>query len=344
MGAAPLPPFSIDDPLSHETEFSSLVGVDDLIEDGVRFFLHKTVLSLPGVPEKPLLITGAQGVGKTSLAWEIAKKLESDKKTMFRPVYIDCQQQPPGTLSGIKEQFRKWVAEAKKNGPSLLILDGIDAFIRVEQEQADNTAVRAVAQYFASSLLDLGSLDIYVIATAIGLTEMHPLMQAKHVFGRTLTIKPLDTHKRRQILADLHERRSQYLVKAIKGEKTKRWAIDIDFVNIANSSEGYSPADLQDLVDLAFQQGVMRFTDASSTDSMTHAKDDMPQIDIQDYHAALKQFKPRSLQNVNLAKSGVEWKDIGGLSETRRLLRETLEWPTKYGAIFAKCPLRLRSG
>ncbi|CCO29321.1 Peroxisome biosynthesis protein PAS1 AltName: Full=Peroxin-1 [Rhizoctonia solani AG-1 IB] len=28
----------------------------------------------------------------------------------------------------------------------------------------------------------------------------------------------------------------------------------------------------------------------------------------------------------------------------RRVLRETLEWPTKYGAIFAKCPLRLRSG
>jgi len=35
---------------------------------------------------------------------------------------------------------------------------------------------------------------------------------------------------------------------------------------------------------------------------------------------------------------------ITGLYETRRVLRETLEWPTKYGAIFAKCPLRLRSG
>src|ERR1700761_8451001 len=33
-----------------------------------------------------------------------------------------------------------------------------------------------------------------------------------------------------------------------------------------------------------------------------------------------------------------------GLQETRRILRETLEWPTKYAAIFAKCPLRLRSG
>ena len=33
-----------------------------------------------------------------------------------------------------------------------------------------------------------------------------------------------------------------------------------------------------------------------------------------------------------------------GLAETRRVLRETLEWPTKYAAIFAQSPLRLRSG
>ena len=33
-----------------------------------------------------------------------------------------------------------------------------------------------------------------------------------------------------------------------------------------------------------------------------------------------------------------------GLHETRRVLRETLEWPTKYAPIFAQSPLRLRSG
>ena len=33
-----------------------------------------------------------------------------------------------------------------------------------------------------------------------------------------------------------------------------------------------------------------------------------------------------------------------GLRETKQVLRETLEWPTKYGPIFAQSPLRLRSG
>ena len=35
---------------------------------------------------------------------------------------------------------------------------------------------------------------------------------------------------------------------------------------------------------------------------------------------------------------------LEGLCETRRVLRETLEWPSKYGPIFAQSPLRLRSG
>jgi hypothetical protein len=80
-----------------------------------------------------------------------------------------------------------------------------------------------------------------------------------------------------------------------------------------------------------------------------------------DFKAAQVDFVPLSLRDVPLQKSTVEWADIGGarkpgtcflpqvnralgLAETRRVLRETLEWPTKYAAIFAQSPLRLRSG
>lgn len=63
-----------------------------------------------------------------------------------------------------------------------------------------------------------------------------------------------------------------------------------------------------------------------------------------DFQAALKEFVPQSLRDVKLQKSETQWADIGGLHDTRRVLRETLEWPTKYGAIFATSPLRLRSG
>jgi peroxin-1 len=67
-------------------------------------------------------------------------------------------------------------------------------------------------------------------------------------------------------------------------------------------------------------------------------------LSLADVRLAQADFTPLSLRDVKLQKSEVEWSDIGGLQETRRVLRETLEWPTKYGAIFASSPLRLRSG
>lgn len=63
-----------------------------------------------------------------------------------------------------------------------------------------------------------------------------------------------------------------------------------------------------------------------------------------DFTKAQAEFVPLTLRDVKLEKSSISWGDIGGLVESKRILRETLEWPTKYGPIFAQSPLRLRSG
>lgn len=63
-----------------------------------------------------------------------------------------------------------------------------------------------------------------------------------------------------------------------------------------------------------------------------------------DFVKAQADFVPLSLRDVKLHKSDTTWADIGGLKETKRVLRETLEWPTKYGPIFSQSPLRLRQG
>ena len=67
-------------------------------------------------------------------------------------------------------------------------------------------------------------------------------------------------------------------------------------------------------------------------------------ISPSDFAAALKGFTPASLRNVTLQTSTVKWSSVGGLASTRRVLLETLQYPTAYAPIFASCPLRLRSG
>jgi peroxin-1 len=64
----------------------------------------------------------------------------------------------------------------------------------------------------------------------------------------------------------------------------------------------------------------------------------------QDLLDAQEGFTPLALKGVPLQKSCTNWADIGGLDDVKALLKETLEWPTRYEPLFRNVPLRLRSG
>lgn len=107
--------------------------------------------------------------------------------------------------------------------------------------------------------------------------------------------------------------------------------------------------EMTDDTDTSMDSGAPSDTSASSheeEDSSASVKTlvTLPTISQDHFDLAMQNFTPSSLRGVKLQKSGVSWKSIGGLRETKRVILETLEWPTKYAPIFANCPLRLRSG
>jgi peroxin-1 len=109
---------------------------------------------------------------------------------------------------------------------------------------------------------------------------------------------------------------------------------DLDFVALTSHTDGYHVADLHMLTERALQEAAIRCLLESRRISLT----------MRDFERAREGYTPIALRGIKLEQSSTEWADIGGLAETRHVLRETLEWPTKYAAIFANCPLRLRSG
>lgn len=53
-------------------------------------------------------------------------------------------------------------------------------------------------------------------------------------------------------------------------------------------------------------------------------------LDQQDFYIALEGFTPASIRNVPLHEAGeIGWDDIGGLTDIKATLIETLQWPTK---------------
>ncbi|KAI1759049.1 AAA-domain-containing protein [Hypoxylon sp. FL1150] len=115
---------------------------------------------------------------------------------------------------------------------------------------------------------------------------------------------------------------------------------DLDFLDLAGETDGYMPGDLILLVSRARNEALIR----SVSEDPSDASLDIIQLGRADFDSALKGFTPASLRNVPLQTSTTTFDSIGGLKETRQILLETLQYPTKYAPIFAQCPLRLRSG
>lgn len=55
---------------------------------------------------------------------------------------------------------------------------------------------------------------------------------------------------------------------------------------------------------------------------------------MEDFLAALREVEPSALREVFVEVPATSWEDVGGLEGAKRLLREAVEWPLKYGALF----------
>jgi peroxin-1 len=114
---------------------------------------------------------------------------------------------------------------------------------------------------------------------------------------------------------------------------------DVDFLDLAGQTDGYMPGDLVLLVSRARSEALIR-----SVARKPQAFNAAIQLSRVDFENAIEGFTPASLRNVTLQTSTTTFDSIGGLHETRKILLETLQYPTTYAPIFAQCPLRLRSG
>jgi hypothetical protein len=96
-------------------------------------------------------------------------------------------------------------------------------------------------------------------------------------------------------------------------------------VSLSYLAEGYTPADIRDLVDNAMQGMLIRMMEGSSQASerislhaqrlvlnLSHFLDKQRGLAQDDFLRAAEESKPRSLRDVKLQTSQIAWSDIGG--------------------------------
>lgn len=276
-----------------------------------------------------LLVCGGGGSGKTTLSEELARRGESDPTILARAQFVKCAQLVNLRIPQLKSRLEEEFTAAAWHAPSLLIFDDLDHLIPAEVEHIDSFRALHMANLFTTIASKASrSGGIIILATAKAPESLHAQLAQSHFFSERITLIAPDKEARKDILSTVAKAK-------IATSEDIHFANDFNFASIAAQTDGYLPVDLRDLIDRSLHQAAIR---AGKSGRVTL------DLSLADVRAAQADFTPLSLRDVKLQKSEVEWSDIGGLQETRRVLRETLEWPTKYSAIFASSPLRLRSG
>ncbi|KAI8639618.1 P-loop containing nucleoside triphosphate hydrolase protein [Parasitella parasitica] len=320
-----------------------LGGVDKVLQKIEEYTLanlsERDLKDTLSVPESGgVLVTGTHGSGKTSVVKTV---LSNVRASFIYTMEIACSEIADERIPVFKEMLQKWFDEAAWHGPSLVFFDDLDRLIPAEVEHADSTRSRHIAELFVSMAQTACQRHpIMLMATAQQQQSLHPALITHHIFSELKHLQPPNRDERKLIMQAIMSHGPNVLTESLP---------HIDLVSVASETEGFLAADIKAFIERTVHEGAVRSIkkklDGIKQGENQEAVDKQElRLTQADFTKAREGFVPASLRGVKLQSSGVNWSDIGGLNETRKALLETLEWPTKYAAVFAQCPLRLRSG
>lgn len=203
----------------------------------VDFLKNATKYSSVGArTPKGVLLSGPPGTGKTLFAKAIAGESKIPFYSISGSDFVEM-------FVGVgASRVRSLFEQAKKTMPSLIFIDELDAVGRVrgagsgggndEREQTLNQLLVEMDGFTANT-------GIVVIAATNRADILDPALKRPGRFDRSIDIRLPDI-KERQAILELHARKGN-----------KKFADDIDWINIASRTPGFSGAELENVINEA---------------------------------------------------------------------------------------------
>jgi len=270
-------------------------------------------------PPKGVLLHGPPGCGKTLIARAVANETDAYFAQISGPEIMN-------KFYGQSEaNIRKIFDDASAHAPSIIFFDEIDAIAPKREEMGGEKQVekRVVAQLLA--LMDgLSSRGQVIVIGATNIPNvLDPALRRPGRFDREIEISIPDKNGRLDIL-NIHTR----------GMPLDE---DVDLVRLSEITHGFVGADLEALSREAAMTTLRKIFPNIDFELEEIPYEDLMklQVTMDDFMEALKEVEPSAIREVFTEVPNVRWDQVGGLAEVKRVLMETIEWPLKYGKLFA---------
>jgi len=301
-----------------------LAQIRELVELPLR---HPQLFKNIGVkPPKGILLYGPPGSGKTLVARAVANETGAFFFLINGPEIMS-------KMAGESESnLRKAFEEAEKNAPAIIFIDEIDSIAPKRDKTQGEVERRIVSQLL--TLMDGLKSRAHVIV--IGATNRpNTIDTALRRFGRfdrEIDIGIPDATGRLEILR-IHT-------------KNMKLSSDVDMEAIAADTHGHVGADLAALCTEAALQCIrekMEFIDIEDDKIDAEVLNAMC-VTMDHFRTALSQSNPSALRETVVEVPTVTWEDIGGLEETKRNLKELVQYPIDHADKYKKFGLNPSRG
>ena len=264
-----------------------------------------------------MLFRSPPGTGKTLLARAVASETQANFTAISGPEIVSK------FYGQSEENLREIFKQAQENAPSIIFIDEIDSIAPKRDEVSGEVERRIVAQLL--SLMD--GLNprgkVVVIGATNRVNSLDPALRRPGRFDREVEIGIPDRDGRLEIL-QIHTRGMPL-------------AKDVSLEELAGISHGYVGADLAALAKEAALRSLRRVLPDMDLEVEEIPVDVLNRLVVtrDDFLQAFREMEPSTLREVLIEKPNVRWDEIGGLEDVKQALRETVEWPLKYGPVFA---------
>jgi transitional endoplasmic reticulum ATPase len=300
--------------------------IREMIELPLRF---PQVFARLGIdPPKGVLLHGPPGSGKTLIARVIANETDASFLQISGPEIMH-------KFYGESEaHLRSVFEEAKKHAPSILFFDELDAIAPKREELGGEKQVerRVVAQLLA--LMDgLKERGQVIIIGATNLPDiLDPALRRPGRFDREIVIPIPDKNGRREILT-IHTRGMPF-------------ADDVDLERLAFLTHGFVGADLAALARESAMHAIRRLMPRIDWDTEVIPEEAVLALEVtmDDFLNALREIEPSAIREVFTEIPEFGFSAIGGYSNIKKILTESVRDPLYHPEVYAKAHTRPAKG